>query len=58
MRLTAASLLCALVDLSAVFEEQVEQQMWQEDQLHPTAEAYVDWADGIFTDAPNPCGAG
>jgi len=46
------------VDLSDVFEEQVQQEMWQEDQLHPTAEAYVAWADGILADAPNPCGAG
>lgn len=46
------------VDLSDVFEEQVQQEMWQQDLLHPTAEAYVAWAEGVFAGAPNPCGAG
>lgn len=44
------------VDLEDLFEEQAANQMWLEDELHPTAEAYEGWADELFEKVENPCG--
>lgn len=44
------------VDLEALFEEQVSKEMWLEDELHPTAEAYQGWATALFEKVGNPCG--
>lgn len=44
------------VDLDALFEQQTNQQMWLEDGLHPTAEAYAGWATELFEKVENPCG--
>ncbi len=43
------------VDLNALFEDQADKQMWLEDELHPTAEAYQGWAAELFEKVENPC---
>lgn len=43
------------VDLKRIFEEQAEKQMWLEDGLHPTAEAYDEWAAALFKAVGDPC---
>ncbi|CRK61988.1 Lysophospholipase L1 and related esterases [Alloactinosynnema sp. L-07] len=43
------------VDLRQVFEEQAEKQMWLDDELHPTAAAYDEWAAALVKAVADPC---
>jgi lysophospholipase L1-like esterase len=43
------------VDLRELYEQQADQNMWVEDGLHPTPEAYQAWADKLTEEVPAPC---
>jgi acyl-CoA thioesterase-1 len=44
-----------LVDLRNLYRQQADKKMWSDDDIHPTAEAYVAWADEIARVIPPPC---
>jgi acyl-CoA thioesterase I len=43
------------VDLRELYKQQADQNMWVEDGLHPTPEAYQGWADTLTEEVPAPC---
>lgn len=43
------------VDMRELYKQQADENMWVEDGLHPTAEAYQQWADELATRVPAPC---
>lgn len=43
------------IDLRPLYKEQADQELWVEDGLHPTPEAYAAWADAIAEAVPAPC---
>lgn len=43
------------VDLRDLYKQQADQNMWVEDGLHPTPEAYQAWADELTEAVPAPC---
>jgi acyl-CoA thioesterase I len=43
------------VDLRELYKQQADQNMWVEDGLHPTPEAYQAWADKLSEEVPAPC---
>ena len=43
------------VDMRPLYAEQADQNLWVEDGLHPTPEAYQAWADNLSEKVPAPC---
>jgi len=43
------------VDVRRIFEEQADKQMWLDDELHPTAAAYRQWAAALAKAVADPC---
>ncbi len=43
------------VDMRPLYKQQADEGQWVEDGLHPTAEAYAAWADGLAEAVPAPC---
>jgi acyl-CoA thioesterase I len=44
-----------LVDLRLLFQQHADKKMWFEDGIHPTAEAYAEWATELARVIPVPC---
>ena len=44
-----------LIDLRHLYRQQAEKKMWSDDNIHPTGDAYVGWADEIARVVPAPC---
>jgi acyl-CoA thioesterase-1 len=45
------------VDLRRLYKQQADENLWVEDGIHPTPEAYQAWADELATKVPAPCRA-
>ena len=43
------------VDLRSLYKSEADQNLWAEDGLHPTPEAYVDWSEAMAAAVPAPC---
>jgi lysophospholipase L1-like esterase len=43
------------VDMRPLYAEQADQNLWVEDGIHPTPEAYQAWADRLTEEVPAPC---
>lgn len=43
------------VDMRPLYKRQADENMWVDDGLHPTGEAYTQWADELATRVPAPC---
>ena len=43
------------VDLRELYKQQADEGQWVEDGLHPTPEAYQQWADELTEKIPAPC---
>jgi acyl-CoA thioesterase I len=43
------------VDLRELYKRQADEGQWVEDGLHPTPEAYQQWADRLSEEVPAPC---
>jgi lysophospholipase L1-like esterase len=43
------------VDMRTLYAEQADQNLWVEDGLHPTPDAYQAWADRLSEEVPAPC---
>ena len=45
------------VDMRSLYKQQADENLWVEDGIHPTPEAYQAWADELATRVPAPCRA-
>jgi lysophospholipase L1-like esterase len=45
------------VDMRPLYKQQADENLWVEDGIHPTAEAYRAWADELAAKVPAPCRA-
>ncbi len=43
------------VDMRPLYAEQADQNLWVDDGIHPTPEAYQAWADRLTEEVPAPC---
>ena len=43
------------VDMRPIYAEQADQELWVEDGIHPTPEAYQVWAEELASALPAPC---
>ncbi len=43
------------VDMRALYKQQADENLWVEDGIHPTPEAYQAWADELAVQVPAPC---
>lgn len=46
-----------MMDLRSLYKKQADNKEWVDDGLHPTADAYDDWAQQLFDKIPLPCEA-
>jgi lysophospholipase L1-like esterase len=44
-----------MMDLRSIYKEQADDEEWVDDGLHPTADAYDEWAEELFERIPLPC---
>jgi hypothetical protein len=43
------------VDMRPIYKQQADENLWVEDGIHPTAEAYEAWAAELSNAVPAPC---
>ncbi len=44
-----------MMDLRSIYKKQADNKEWVDDGLHPTADAYDEWAEELFERIPLPC---
>jgi lysophospholipase L1-like esterase len=44
-----------MTDLRSIYKKQADNKEWVDDGLHPTADAYDEWAEALFDEIPLPC---
>lgn len=44
-----------MMDLRSIYKKQADNKEWVDDGLHPTADAYDEWAEALFDRIPLPC---